>query len=539
MNMKKIGRGPAGRVCLRAVLILGTVCLGWSIASAATCPVVHHGPPTEADKALLSADYAKAESLYRAALAASPHDTELTADLVHALLRDQKVQEAADAVKAALATAPGSATLVELRGEVELRQGEPWIAVQTANEATKLDPCNGRTQLLIAHLLQLNSLYASARSHLVIAHELDPDDPQIRLWFSTLPPPRPVAEIENSQKQLTAAPTGCQLVSSTTATQIPFANIGWQAIGLDVKLNGLAFPLRIDTGAGGLLISSSVAKRVGLKPLSPAAVGGIGDDGKRQGYSALVDSIRIGDLEFRHCKIQVVDSSVFPGGEFGLIGTDVFSHFLVTLDFPGHKLQLTPLPPRPGEDASAARSLSTGNEEEDQAARDAAGGANTGSEKAGSSGVSPGGPYDRFIAPEMRDYTKVYRVGPDLILPGQLNGSTIKLFILDTGGFTTIISPQAASEVTRVHNDVPLGVSGLNGAVRQISQAEKITFQFANLSQQVDGVITMDLSKISRATGMEISGLLGASTLHLLTIHLDYRDGLVKFDYDPKRAYHF
>jgi hypothetical protein len=38
---------------------------------------------------------------------------------------------------------------------------------------------------------------------------------------------------------------------------------------------------------------------------------------------------------------------------------------------------------------------------------------------------------------------------------------------------------------------------------------------------------------------MEISGFLGANTLDLLTIHIDYRDGLVKFDYDPKRNSHF
>jgi len=35
---------------------------------------------------------------------------------------------------------------------------------------------------------------------------------------------------------------------------------------------------------------------------------------------------------------------------------------------------------------------------------------------------------------------------------------------------------------------------------------------------------------------MEISGFIGADTLDQLTIHDDYRDGLVKFDYDPGRG---
>jgi len=38
--------------------------------------------------------------------------------------------------------------------------------------------------------------------------------------------------------------------------------------------------------------------------------------------------------------------------------------------------------------------------------------------------------------------------------------------------------------------------------------------------------------------GLGISGILGADILEELTIHIDYRDGLVKFEYDPKRGYH-
>jgi hypothetical protein len=48
----------------------------------------------------------------------------------------------------------------------------------------------------------------------------------------------------------------------------------------------------------------------------------------------------------------------------GLIGMDVFSQFLVTLDYPMHKLLLGPLPPRPGE-AAAAPALKTSNAEWD------------------------------------------------------------------------------------------------------------------------------------------------------------------------------
>jgi hypothetical protein len=55
----------------------------------------------------------------------------------------------------------------------------------------------------------------------------------------------------------------------------------------------------------------------------------------------------------------------------------------------------------------------------------------------------------------------------------------------------------------------------------------------------VNGVVSYDISHISKSANIEISGFLGASTLNQLTIHIDYRDGLVKFDYDPNRGYRF
>ena len=76
-------------------------CCAARSAFAVSCAVVRHPPLSDPDKALLAADYTKAESLYRSALAANPGDADLTVGLVHALLREQKVQEAADTVKAA------------------------------------------------------------------------------------------------------------------------------------------------------------------------------------------------------------------------------------------------------------------------------------------------------------------------------------------------------------------------------------------------------------------------------------------------------
>ena len=166
------------RLILRFVLLVAVLCLPGKSLSAVSCSMAMHLPPSEADQALLGADYAKAAALYQAGLASHPGNAVLTMGLVHALLHQQKVQEAADAVKAALAVAPTSAVLITLRGEVELRQGMPWLAFQTALESDNVDVCNARNHLLLARLWRLNSMYASSRKQLEIAHGLDPEDPE-------------------------------------------------------------------------------------------------------------------------------------------------------------------------------------------------------------------------------------------------------------------------------------------------------------------------------------------------------------------------
>jgi predicted aspartyl protease len=550
-----------GKTIWRFVLLIAVLWLPVKSLFALSCGAVNDHPPSDAEKALLAADYTKAAGLYRAGLAGQPGDAELTAGLVHALLHQQKTQEAADAVKTSLGVAPKSAALISLRGEVEYRQGTPWIAAQSAQEAYNLDPCIPRNHMLMADLERISSLYAFSRKQLEMAHQLDPNDPEIRgEWIGTLPLKQRIAETEaylasptgkdeedtrrwrlylESLKKLAVEPhKACHLVSPAAATEIPFAAImrdpiHLRAFGLDVKLNGHGARLQIDTGAGGLVVTRSVAQHAGLKAFSETEFGGIGDQGYKPGYTAYADSIHIGNLEFQDCAVRVLDSRSSLENVDGLIGMDVFSQFLVTLDYPMRKLQLGPLPPRPGESA-VVPTLKTSNaerEDSDDSAEPAKAAQNTPAQK-----TAAHGPYNRYIAPEMKDYTQVYRIGHLLILPAGLNYKKVRLFVLDTGAFATTISPEAAREVTKVHSNYFTQVKGISGTVEKVYIADEITFRFAQLAQKVNGVVSIDDARISKSSGMEISGFLGANTLNQLTIHIDYRDGLVKFDYDPKRG---
>jgi len=516
------------------------------------CHVIPAHEPSPAEAAYLSGNASQAESLYREALGKSPHDAALAAGLVRSLLREQKVEDAASTINAELSLAPNSVPLLTASAEVQYRQGKITEAAASADQAFRIDACNPRVYLIRARILRLNSMYASERRAIGIAHALDPWDVDIRrTWLTTLALSQRIEE----QKQFLAAANGmnaeeraraehgltnlvnrasnpdqnCHVTSSISSTELAFVPImsegnsrRIQSWGLRVLFNNTETVLGVDSGASGLIINRVIAERAGLKPIGRVQLGGVGDQGPQGGYVAHVDSIRIGSLEFRDCMAEVTDRKDILGMD-GLIGTDVFSSYLVTLDYPMRKFQLSQLPPHPTDTSATVATLNT-------AAGDPGAGA-------GSAGQSPS-PQDRFIAPTMKDYVGFLRSGHYIILPTVLNHKSQRLFMVDTGAFSSAISPEAAREVTKVHGSSPGAVRGLNGDVAKVSFSEAVLFQFAGIQQQNNDLYSFDTSGLSRGAGLEISGFLGSTVLRQLTISIDYRDGLIKFDYDAGHGNH-
>ena len=63
-------------------------------------------------------------------------------------------------------------------------------------------------------------------------------------------------------------------------------------------------------------------------------------------------------MEFHNCMVRVLQTKNVLNVD-GLIGADVFSSFLITLDMPSFEIRLAPLPRRP-DDTDAPVSLDTG-----------------------------------------------------------------------------------------------------------------------------------------------------------------------------------
>jgi len=520
-----------------------------------------------ADQLYRAGKFAEAEAGYQAILKT---DTKLMAaqvGFVRSMLRQQKIDEALDAVNTALAAQPNAAALLAAKGDVQFRRGEMADAEMSYLTAKKLDPKEVHAYLGLARLYSSYSLYRRAYDQLQSAHEVAPEDIDVqKAWLRMLPRKERLAAMEaylsgphpddeEETKWMTEylgflkatvdKPVhACRLISKVDQTETKLETMygpdihRMRGIGLSVRLNDRNVHLLLDTGAGGIMVNRKLAEKAGLTPISTVHLGGIGDKGLQSGYTAVADHIRVGELEFQDCVVSVSNKGSVAD-EDGLIGADVFGMYLVDIDLPGMRLKLSPLPKRP-EDTVAPTSLNSEGEEQANAEQ------KEDSVKEGTSkdqnSPSPTVklerrlPRDRYIAPEMANWTKVFRFGHTMLVPTSVNDSKAMLFGLDTGAFSNILSVRAGRQVSKVNSEERLRVQGVNGAVNKVYSSEKATLRFAHFQQSNLDIITLDLSNISRHTGTDISGFLGFAMLRQLEIELDYRDGLVDFKYDPKRV---
>src|SRR5438093_10439204 len=100
----------------------------------------------------------------------------------------------------------------------------------------------------------------------------------------------------------------------------------------------------------------------------------------------------------------------------------------------------------------------------------------------------------------MKSYTQVYRFGHQVLVPTLIGDASLKLFLLDTGGFNNLISPGAATEVTKVHGDSSTIVEGISGSVQKVYSAEKAVIQFGEPRQEIQDLLAFELTQLRDST---------------------------------------
>ncbi len=427
----------------------------------------------------------------------------------------------------ALGDAPESAEAHEFAGEVRFRRGEFAEADGEFKAALEWNPRFALAWWGLGRVAECTSMNKTAVEDFHRAYELNPNDPRIlATWILRLSGQERIDALSRYEAMLKVAGTdgtgdrnvleelrqrvelakamngraGMTLASPYKTVEVPLdafvsGATHQRTFGLEVLVNGKPVRLVLDTGAAGILLSHPAAERVGLTRVADATVRGIGDNTKMTGgYRAIAERFRIGDVEYHDAAISVGDQS-FIGIEDGLIGSNVLGEFLITLDFAGGKLRLDPLP-----------GYHPGEEFQDRAVNSEA------------------------VSPQMESATRVFRFGHLLLVPARVGNASNRLFVLDTGAASTLISYELAETVSNLNRDDKMALRGLNGRVGDVYQTGNLVLEFAGFEQKNLGMTAFDTWQLSHRLGTEISGFLGLPVLDLFTLTIDYRDGLVKFE---------
>jgi predicted aspartyl protease len=481
------------------------------------------GEASKAGDLFLKGDFDAAISEYQSMLKQNPKAENAHLGLIRSFLKKDDIQAAQAAGEKALKLFPANASLYALWGDVLFRRAQTKEATEAYLKAIQLDPKNGRGYLGLAKLHAFNFNRKSVRSATLRAYACDPEDPVILMAYAGNLPL--TARIPLMEKYLRLAQNESAGKLNVVRDRIEYAKKwgdrkAWRLVSppekgaleltpilpsgraavsgytISALINGRKVELMLDTGAGGVVLHRKPAGKLGLAIVSSTKMKGIGDSGQQQGNLALAKTVKIGPLEFQDCTLGIMDRRPAGADADGIIGLEQFNRYLITLNLPKNKLTLNPLPPihgKPFNDPESWEDL------------------------------------DRTIPPELASFTRLGIRGHLLTIPVIVNGKKSGFFIVDTGAAANVIDQRFAGQVTNVQSSY-VSIGGISGKTKTFV-ARNISLRLGRFRQNNDGMYAIDLKNMSHDVGMEIDGFLGHPLLSQFALTIDYRDGLIDFDY--------
>jgi len=467
-----------------------------------------------------SAHWSRAAELCRAIVRADPSQGDAWDCLVRALIEDHRADEAYAAADEALKSAPESAGAYTAQGRALYRQGQLAAAETAFQKAIHRDARSAGALAGLVRVRHTVAKHKSAEALATMAYHAAPDDPELILgWANTLKGAEHIEALRRAlaiydpetreAKSLRAHIAADTAVGDrhTRVLESPYraydlnlvdvlSPAGSRGIGLRVRFNdSWQGTFLLDTGASGFSLSRKGARKAGLEALEAEGteVRGIGDRHVPDSFHYLAETLRIGDLVLGNCPVSVFDAAKESDAD-GLIGADVFSRFIVQIDWPRRKLRLLPYPGLAG---------------------------------------PPEEPRDSDDQPAA-GFQRIYVVGHALLIPTFIDDEPRSLFMVDTGSNANIVNVAVARGATKVHSDSQTVVRGIQGRVKDISRADRVRLTFANFRQDNVGVLVMDLTHVSDSGGVEIGGVLGMPVLSQLVLTIDYRNAAIRLTRDQK-----
>lgn len=439
---------------------------------------------------LESQNFTEAAGDFALLAAANPKSIEAQLGLVRALFQAKKFKAASHAGESAVQQNPESGPIHAILADVYFREGLFDFAEREYKAALALEPQSGRAWIGLGRIYSIRSMPEDAKHAFEKAGESSPR--VLSNWLAALPSPEQLATYrEYAIQDEQPSGSGCEVSSSSSdhhsgneeipLTAIVDGNGYLHGEGVKTQMDGRQHALLLlDTGAAGITIGSDLATRAGIVPQSDRELHGIGGNGKTQGHTARIARIRIGNLEIHNCMVQIAKENKILSQD-GIIGTDVFRRYLITIDFGRRKLEL----------------------------EDRDGPENT---------LKTTGDAEALI--------HAYEFAHLLLVQAKAGRDASGLFVLDSGANANTISEELTSKVGGMVSS-PRFIEGSAGIVNSAIATDSASLEIGSMNIDRQTVATIDLSTLSKHLGTEVAGQIGFSALKNLCLRIDYQSGTV------------
>ena len=439
---------------------------------------------------------------------------------VRALIADKRPAEAKVEADNGFAKWPDAAAVMTARGMVHFRMGELSGAEEFFRRAVNKAGGFTYARVGMGAVFRAVSMQESATSMTEMAIREAPDDPALMLqmadgardreghlsWLSKayerMEPSTEAAKdlaahIEADQAM--GDRTGSRLTSPYANYEIPlldaYKNYDTRKYVRAVINGNKPVRLLLDSCASGITLAESYAKKYGLEQLNVHNAGelrGIGDKKPMPLFRYRADSVQAGGVTYANRTVTVA-RRLTTDDEAGVIGTDVFDDFVITMDFPRRKLYLRTY------------------EEET---------------------LPPGDRPIEASGPPRPGFFRFFRFGHLLMIP-VLVGKEMKrgLFLIDTGAASILLSYEFGKSNLFKVKKTDAKLSGAQGTVDRAYTAENIELTFGGFKYPSSTLWSFETKKLSDSIGAEMSGILGMRILSQLEVTIDYRRGAARFLY--------
>ncbi len=425
----------------------------------------------------------------------------IPASAQNASIADLLVKDQFQQAETLLEKQPRTAQNVAFRGEIEFRKGHFDQAAALYREALKMDAKNARSHFGLAKLAMGRVKSKEAIQELKRAIELDSKEPLYHLyaadaWGIDKNYAEQRKQLEeylrlnpNDEDRITEAKAGLEALKAFGSEEVGAVDApekpapirfrkSLNLIFASVKINGKGpYEFAIDTGATQTVVSEKLAREAGLEEITSTVVFGIGGAGKVDTKLYKMKELIAGDVKVKNTPVGTFNDPLISQFADGILGTSIFSDFILTVDYPAGQLLLTRKPER---------------------------------------------------APAGTEVLPIWFFSNLLLLPLDVNGKRGN-FIVDTGAVTTVLSHSMAAQLGINENTpgakVDLGIAGVGGFEGTVLKIPNVTFKTPKNTEMFPQVVAIDLKQISKMIGTEVAGVAGYDFFSDYKLTLDYNAG--------------